>query len=44
MNYLITALASFIAGIVLTLIFRIQVETKLKAEKEALLKEIQSKL
>lgn len=36
MGYFITAVVSFVAGIVLTLIFRIPVEKKLKADLDSM--------
>jgi len=37
MHIVIAAVAGFVAGVVLTLIFRVKVENKLKAEKAALI-------
>ena len=37
MGYVITGVLCFIAGVVLTLIFRVKAENALKAEKAALL-------
>ena len=37
MGYVIVGVLSFVAGVVLTLIFRVRVENKLKAEKAAFL-------
>ena len=36
MGYFITGVLSFVAGVALTLIYRVRVENKLKAEAEAL--------
>ena len=44
MAYIITGSVSFLAGIVLTLIFRVRVENKLKAEKTALIAAAKAKL
>jgi uncharacterized membrane protein len=44
MSFVITAVVAFAAGVVLTLLYRVQVEKKLHDEKNAILTEVKNKI
>jgi sensor domain CHASE-containing protein len=44
MSFVITAVVSFVSGVVLTLFYRKQVEKKLHDEKNAILTEVKNKI